>query len=168
MRLIHHLADHKQLVAVRRLAEHLQPLGAQALKLVRRGTGLERAAANDAGAGAGRQRRALFNLLRTLQAARAGHHGHGIAADGHISGVNDGAAGPEGAAGELVWRNNPVGFLDAFHHLENGEVEFVFPSHAAQHGVDHAGGAVHIEAEVDQPVNDVFDLLFSGVLLHYD
>jgi hypothetical protein len=61
-----------------------------------------------------------------------------------------------------------VRFLDAVHHLEDGEVEFFLAAHPAQHGVDHAGGAVHIEAQLHQAVDHPLDLPLRGALLHDD
>ena len=59
-------------------------------------------------------------------------------------------------------------FLDALHHLEDRQVEIVLAADPAQHGVDHAGGAVHVEAQLHQAVDHVLDLLFGGALLHHD
>ncbi len=59
-------------------------------------------------------------------------------------------------------------FLHALHHLEDRQVEIVLAAHAAQHGVDHAGGAVHVEPQLHQPLDHGIDLLFGGALLHDD
>src|ERR1017187_5975540 len=166
--LVHDFADHQQAVAVGGGTEHLQALGAEALELIRRTAGLECTAADDAGAGAGGHLGALLDLVAVLQAARAGHHDDGIAADGEGADAHDGAAGPKGAAGEFVGRDDAVGFLDTVHDLEDGEIEIVLAADAAKHGVDHAGGAVHVEAEIHQAIDDVLDLLFGGALLHDD
>ena len=146
----------------------MQAFGAEALELVRRTARLEGSAANHPGAGAGGDFGALLDLVAILQAARAGHDDDGIAADGERAHLHDGAAGPEAAAGEFVGRDDAVSFLDAFHHLEDGEIEIVLAADAAEHGVDHAGGAVHVEAEIHQAIDHVFDLLFGGALLHDD
>ena len=49
-----------------------------------------------------------------------------------------------------------------------GRIEIVLAAHAAEHGVHHAGGAVHVEAQIHQAVDHVLDLLFGGALLHHD
>jgi hypothetical protein len=59
-------------------------------------------------------------------------------------------------------------FFDALHHLHNGRVEVFPPADAAEHGVDHAGRAVNIEAVLHQPCNDLLNLRLRGALLHYD
>ena len=166
--LVHDLADDQQAVAVGGGAEHLQALVAEALELIGRTARLEGSAADDAGAGAGGEFRALLDLVAVLHAARAGHDDDGIAADGERAHLHDGAGGAEAAAGEFVGRDDAVGFLDALHHLEDGEVEIVLAADAAEHGVDHAGGAVHVEAEIHQAIDHVLDLLFGGALLHDD
>ena len=76
LRLVHHLADHQQAVAVGRLAQHLQALFAQALEAVRRTARLERAAANHPRAGRRHHLRRALDLLAALHAARPGHHHH--------------------------------------------------------------------------------------------
>ena len=56
--------------------------------------------------------------------------------------------------------------LDALHDLEDGEIEIVFAADAAKHSVDEAGGAVDVEAEIHQAIDDMLDLFFGGALLH--
>src|ERR1035437_6613101 len=168
LRLVHDFADHQQAVAVGGGAEHFESLGAEALELIRRTAGLERPAADHAGAGAGGQFGALLDLVAILHAARAGHDNYRVAADGERADAHDGAAGPEPAAGEFVGRDDAVGFLDALHDFKDGEVELVLAADAAEHGVDQARGAGHVEAEIHQAIDDVLDLLFGGALLHDD
>ena len=50
---------------------------------------------------------------------------------------------------------------------KTAEVEIVLAAHAAEHGVDHAGGAVHVEAHLHQAVDHRLDLRFGGALLHH-
>ena len=61
-----------------------------------------------------------------------------------------------------------MGFLDAVHHFEDGGIEIVPAADAAQHRVDHAGGAMHVESELDQAIDHVLNLRFGGALLHDD
>src|ERR1035441_8844460 len=76
--------------------------------------------------------------------------------------------GRKDAAGELVGRGDAVGFLDALHDLKNGDVEIVLAADPAEHGVDYARGAVHIEFQIHQAIDHVLDLLFGGAFLHDD
>ena len=168
LRRVHHLADHQQPVAVGRLAQQPQPFFAEALKTVRRTARLERAAADHPARPPLRHhlRRAL-DLLAALHAARAGHHDHALAADLDVADLDHRAARPEAAARQLVRRDDAVRFLHALHHLEHREVEIVLAAHAAEHGVDHARGAMHVEAHLDHAVDHALDLLFGGALLHH-
>src|ERR1019366_8797817 len=168
LRLVDDFADYQQAVAVGGGAQHFQALGAQTLKSIRRVALLEGAAAYHPGAGAGRQLGALLDLVPVFHAARAGHDDHGVAADGQRAHAHDGAAGPKDAAGELIGRGDAMGFFDTLHDLEDGDVEIVLAADPAEHGVDHARGAVHVEFEIHQPIDHVLDLLFSGAFLHDD
>ena len=58
--------------------------------------------------------------------------------------------------------------FDAIHHLEDFEIELALAANAAQNRVDHAGGAVHIEAQLHQAIDHRLDLLLGRALLHYD
>ena len=146
----------------------MQALVAEALELVGRTAGLKAPPRITLAPVRAAISRALLDLVAVLHAARAGHDDDGIAADLERTHSHDGAGGPEAAAGEFVRRDDAVGFLDAFHDLEDGEVEIVLAADAAEHGVDHAGGAVHVEAEIHQAIDHVLDLLFGGALLHDD
>ncbi len=59
-------------------------------------------------------------------------------------------------------------FLHAFHQFDDGGVEILAAADAAQHGVDHAGGAMHVEAVFDQAGDHFLDLRLGGALLHDD
>ena len=39
-------------------------------------------------------------------------------------------------------------FLDAIHQLEDVEVEIFFAAHGAEHGVNHPGGTMDVEAQL--------------------
>ena len=59
-----------------------------------------------------------------------------------------------------------MGFLDALHDLEDREVEIVPAADPAEHCVDQARGAMHVEAEIHQAADYVLNLFFGGALLH--
>ena len=168
LRLVHHLADHQQTAPVRRLAHHFEAFFAESLKAVRRAARLECAAANDARAAVGDDVGGALDLIAALDAARSGHHDDPVAADLDIPDLDDGAAGPETPAGQLVGRDDAVNFLHALHHLDDRGVEIVPAADAAQHGVDHAGRAMNVESHFDQPVDHLLNLRFGRALLHDD
>ena len=110
----------------------------------------------------------LIDLVAIFHAARPGHDDHLVAADFDIADLDAGAAGLEMPAGELVGRDDAMAFLDAGHHFELDGVDVAHRSHAAQHGVQHAGGAMDDEAHGYQPVNYFLDLRFLSAFLHDD
>src|SRR5207249_6339223 len=72
------------------------------------------------------------------------------------------------AAGQLVGRCDAVSVLDAFHDFEDTQVEIVLSPDSAQNRVDHAGGAVDVEAQFHQAIDHTLNLLLAGAFLHYD
>ena len=70
------------------------------------------------------------------------------------------------AASELVGRDDAVAFLDARQDFELDGIDIADGSHAAEHRVHHAGGAMDDEAHGDETVNDLLDLRFLGAFLH--
>ena len=106
-------------------------------------------------------------LLPGLHAARAGHDNDAFASDLDIADPDHGAAGAKAAADQLVGRSDAMGVLDALHHLEIGGFE-IARAHAAEHRVEHSRGPVHVEAELDEPVDHRLNLRFAGAFLHDD
>ena len=164
--LIHHFAHQQQMVAVGRFAQQLQALFAHALKAVGRGARLERAAAQHFRAAAGHGFGHLADLIAIFDAARPGHDHHLVAADFDVADLDCGARGFEVAAGQLVRRNDAVAFLDARHDFEFDGIDVAHRAHAAQHGVQDAGGAMDDEAHGHQTVDDVLGLRLFGAFLH--
>src|ERR1039458_7663885 len=99
---------------------------------------------------------------------RAGHDHHARSADFQIANFDHRAARTEAAAGQFIGRDDAVRFLDAFHHLEDRQVELFLAAHAAQNRVDDAGGTVDVEAHFHHQADDGLDLLLGGSLLHDD
>ena len=89
------------------LPQQFEPVFAQALKAVRRTARLERAAANELGAGPRDDFSAVSNLFFALDAARPSHHDHFRSADLHSAKVDHRAAGLEMPAGQFVGRHDP-------------------------------------------------------------
>src|SRR5262249_29303691 len=112
-------------------------------------------------------RRAL-DLLAALDAAWSGHHRHALAADLQAADLYDRALRAEAPAGELVGRDDAVGFFHAFHHFEDLEIELVLSADAAQHRVHDPRRAVHVEPHLDHALDDRVDLGLGRALLHHD
>jgi hypothetical protein len=146
--MVHHLTDDLEVVAVGGFAEKLEALFAEALKRVRRTARLERPAPDDAGSGARYDFRGLLDLVARFHAARARHHDHFRTADFDIAHFDDGAFRAEAAAGELVRRDDAVGFFHTLHDFEKAEIEIVFTADAAEHGVHLSSGPVDVEIQV--------------------
>ena len=64
-----------------------------------------------------------LDLVAVLDAARTRHYDHPVAANLDIADLDYGTAGLEVPACQLVWRDNPVAFLDAFHGFEFRRVD---------------------------------------------
>src|SRR5205085_7378773 len=149
---IHHLADDEQTIAIRRFAHEAEAFFAQTLKTVGRAARFERSAADDLCASLGDDFRDPLNLISRFHTARTGHDHHALGADLDILDPDYGAAGAEAAADQLIWRRDAMRVFDALHDLEVGRVE-VARAHAAKYGMKHACRPVHVEAEVDEPVD---------------
>ncbi len=143
-----------------------KPFFAHALEAIRRAARFERAAANHLGARLGDNRRFSLDLLAAFHAARSCHHHQVAAADLDIADADHGAARPETAAGEFVRRRDAPRFLNAVHHLEGGDIELGRAADAAQHSMHHAGGAMHVETERNQAIDDFLNLRLFGAFLH--
>ena len=151
---------------VRRFAQHAQALFAEPLEAVRRAARLERAAAEDLGAGLLHRRGGREDLLFGLRRARAGHHDDLVAADPHVVDDDDGAFGLEGAARELVRLGDAKHLVHAVHHRNQRRIHFV-RADDAEHGAIDARGPVHVHARLDQRRDDFFDLRLGCPLFHY-
>jgi hypothetical protein len=85
----HHLGDNRKPDLVAHIGKDLQPTLAQALEGVGRGARLERAAAQQRGAGGLGHPRRRMCLVRRLDGARPGDQRHGLRADGHSPDLHD-------------------------------------------------------------------------------
>ena len=112
---VHHLRDELEVVPVGRAAQHLEAFFTETLEAVRRAARLERAAAQDLGAGILDGRRRRLDLFLGLGGARSGHDDDFVAADPQVADRDDGVLGPETPAGELVGLGDAVHLLDAVH-----------------------------------------------------
>ena len=76
---IEHFGNDAQAVPIAGIAQHLEPLFAEPLKRIRRGTWFVRAAAQDVGSCGGHRRRGRFELFARFDSARAGANGDLVA-----------------------------------------------------------------------------------------
>jgi hypothetical protein len=61
-----------------------------------------------------------------------------------------------------------VDFFDAIHYFDVADVEIHPRADRAQHGLELARAAMHLEAQLHQPLDHGLDLLFRCLLLHCD
>jgi hypothetical protein len=109
-------------------------------------------------------------LLAGFDRTGPGHDDDFLAADFNpIRKFYDRAFGTKIAPGQMVRRSNAVNFLHSRHHFDFASVEIVGNSDAAEYGLARSGGAVDFKAEVDQLIDHLLDLIFTGRILHcYD
>ena len=170
LRAVHDLADDQQVVAIGGVAQVLQALLAHALERVRRGARLERAAAHDAGAGGGDDRRDRVDLLLRLDRARAGHEHDFGSADLHaFSDVDDRVLLLELARRQLEGRGDAHDLGHAVEHLELPRIDVaVDDADHANHRLLLAVGAVRLEALGLDVLEHRVDLLGRRVRRHHD
>ena len=53
-------------------------------------------------------------------------------------------------------------------HFDFADVEFWMCADSAEHGLARSGGAVNLEAHLDQLIDHMLDLIFTGGILHCD
>ena len=51
---------------------------------------------------------------------------------------------------------------------DNASVEIARNSYAAEHGLTRSGGAVDFKAELNQSIDHLLNLIFTGRILHCD
>jgi Fe-S-cluster-containing dehydrogenase component len=61
-----------------------------------------------------------------------------------------------------------VNFLHSRQHFDFAGVEIMGNSHPAEHRLARSGGAVDGKAEVNQLIDHLLDLIFTGRILHCD
>ena len=151
---------------MRGVAQQPQPLLAEPLEAVGRAARLERAAAEDLRAGPPHRRRCGAHLLLVFRRARTGHHDDLVAADADVADRDDRSLGLEGPARELVRRRDPQHLVDAVEHLDQAGVGMPLAD-GAEHGPLDTGRSVDVHAHLDQPRDDLLDLVLGGPFLHH-
>ena len=121
---------------VAHLGQDAQPVHAEPLERVRRRARLERAAAQQRGAGALGQPGGLERLLGRLDRARAGDEGERVRADRHPADPDRGAAGVVLRGHQLVRRGDPHRLDDAGQAVGVEGLEHLL-------GADHADDRAH-------------------------
>src|SRR5581483_7319882 len=160
---VHDLGHHRHTVAAADVAQDLQALLAQALEAVGAGARLERAAAQDVGAGLLDVAGDLVEDLVALDGAGAGDHRHRAAADLHLADGYHRVALVELAAGELVRLHDRQGLLDAGDRQQRLGVQLVLVADDADDRAVLALADVRLQAELVDALDDVLELGGGGV-----
>src|SRR5208282_3113673 len=169
LRDLHHFTDHQQMETIARLAQQFQRVEAESLKRIRRRSGFEGTAAKDAGSRFRYEFADCEQLLAGFDGARSSHHDDLLAADFNAVGeFDDRAFGTKVASGQMIGRGDAVNFLHSRKHFDFAGVEITRHSDTAEHGLLRSGGAVDFKAEVDQLIDHLLDLIFTGRCLHCD
>ncbi len=83
--------------------------------------------------------------------------------------LDDRAFRAEVASGKPVGRRDAVDFLHAGQHFDFAGIEIGARADAAEHSLECSGGAVYFKAHLDQLIDHVLNLIFTGGILHgYD
>src|SRR5208282_5402670 len=169
LRDLHHFADDEQLKTITRFAQQFQAVSAESLKRIGRGAGLEGAAAENARSRVGDQSGDSEQLLAGFDRAGPGHDDDFLAADFNpVRKLDYGTFGAKIAAGQFVGRSDAVNCLHPRHHFDFAGVEIMRNADAAENGLALSSGAVDFKAELDQLIDHVLDLIFTGRILHCD
>ena len=161
----HELGHHGEARLALRLDENLEAALAQPLERVGGRARLERAAAQERGAGGLHGLRDGDHLLLALHAARTRDHLEVAAADLEAAAVHHRVLGMELAVRLLV---RLLDALDGLHHAEGlheADVEARHVAHASDDGLRLARAHVRRHAVVAQPAKQAVDLLLVRVLL---
>src|SRR5690242_15287082 len=166
---IHNFADGAKAEFVGGFTQELEAGLAQALKRVRRSARFEGAAAKNLCAGFGDAFGDAENLLTGFDRTGTGGDDYFRAADFDTTAkVDDGAFGPELAAGKFEGLRDAHDFAHAFEQFEVAMIEVAVHADSTKNGMRFTGRAVHVEAAGDQAVDDVLDLGLGGPFLHHN
>jgi hypothetical protein len=104
-----------------------------------------------------------------FHAARAGHDGDLVAADGDAAHLDYRRLVGEIPAGQLVGLHHAHGALDAVHHLK-GRVgdQMLVGADDADDGARLAPAQMHLVAQLFHPLDDAFDFRPFGAQLHHN
>src|SRR5271166_3167356 len=164
------LGDDQQPEAVTDLRQDLQAIFSQALKRVRRSAWLVRASTKELRARAGDTFGGGQRLLAAFDGARAGDHGHLVAAEARVrtGEADDRVFFLHVAADELVRLADADDFLHPRHLVESAGIELRLIAGDADGGALCSGNGVCPETQRVDLLAHAPHLLFGGVRLHDD
>src|SRR5450631_740399 len=166
---LHDLADHEQFEMIARFAQQLQAVNAQPLKRIRRGSRFESAATENARSGFVDQVGDGEQLLAGFDGAGPRHDDDFLAADfNSIRKFDDRAFGTEVSSGQLVGGSDAVNSLHPWQHFDHASVEITRNSDSAKDRLMRTGGTVNLKAELNQSIDHLLDLIFTGRIFHCD
>src|SRR5262249_43102896 len=141
----------------------------EALKIVRRGARLERAAAQNASACLCDALGGLHDLPLVFDRTRAGHNDEIVAADFEAVHAHARMVLPKLLADKLVRSRNPDGALDARCRFERFEAcSDVTHTDDADHDALLALDRMHLVTELTDPLADMFDFFLGRMTPHRD
>ena len=148
--------------------EQLEAGGLQALKVVGRGAGLERAAAQDVRTGGLDGLRDRDDLLLGLDGAGPGDHDEVAAADLHAADIHDGVVRVELAVAALEWLGHALDTVNDAEAADQIHIHAGRVADEAEHGLIFALGNVDGQALTLEPVDELLALCGFHAMFEYD
>ena len=148
--------------------EQLEAGGLQALEVVGRGTGLERAAAQNVRTGGLDGLRDRDDLLLGLNGAGPGDHDEVAAADLHTADIHDGVVRVELAVAALEWLGHALDTVNDAEAADQIHIHAGRVADEAEHGLIFALGNVDGQALTLEPVDELLTLCGFHAMFKYD
>ena len=164
----HDLRHDRQAGGRARRFEQLDAGGLQALKVVGRGAGLERAAAQDVRAGGLDGLCDRDDLLLGLDGARPRDHDEVAAADLHAADLDDGVLRMELAVAALEGLSHALDAVDDAEAADQVHVHAGRVADEAEHGLVFSLGNVDGQALTLEPVDELLALCCFHAMFEYD
>src|SRR5437870_4948316 len=169
LRWVHDLADHHEIVSLAGDAQQPQALFAKPLEGIRRTARLESPSAQQTRAGPRHARGDQVDLLRRFHGARPGGDHDFRSADAHPARQFDnGPFRTKGAAGQLIGLRDANDFAHPGQQFDIARIEIGTHAYGAEHGLRNSRRAMDIEAQRDEVVDHILNLLLARSGLHYD
>ncbi len=170
LRNLHHFADHKQSVRIRRFAHELQSRNAHALEGVWRTAGLEGSSAQKAAAGSFDALGGFENLGAVLDGTRPGHDDHLLAAQlDAVPKLHHGAFRAKTTASQLIGRADAMDIKHACEQFKLPQIQAGGGPNPGQNALGCPCGSMNVDSCFHHGIDHCVDLLFGGILLHrYD
>ena len=164
----HDLGHNRQAGGRARRFEQLDAGGLEPLKIVGRGAGLERAAAQDVRAGGLDRLRDRDDLLLRLHGARPRNHDEVATADLHVADLNDGVLRVELAVAALEGLAHALDAVDDAEAADQIHVHVGRVADETEHGLIFALGNVDDQPLSLEPVDELRALCRFHAMFEYD